>query len=284
MEGLFTTPSQLRDARLADLMKQRQAINTGMGGSMSGLLGQVAAGGALTGQMLAEGMGGMFGLKTAEEDKASQIQDLLSQFDINTPEGAATAARLLNNQGFTNEALAVMKHRQGLLAGKADELSIQKAERDLANEETRVVMLPVKKKAYNPATGQIETSMVTQQFTQVKDKNGNWVFPDGYPEEAAVAEPESSSDSTIILREGTEPPKQTAAEAGLPAEPRSQFTPEQKTQMTQQAAEFMKTLTPADREGLKTFYVKYRNQTDQPVDFVEWLMVVWPKQQAELTR
>ena len=47
-------------------MQQRQAIS-GMGGSMSGLLGQVAAGGSVLGQQMAEAIGHGMGLKTAEE-------------------------------------------------------------------------------------------------------------------------------------------------------------------------------------------------------------------------
>ena len=58
--GMFTDPNSFRDQRLQDLMQQRAAISQ-MGGSMSQLLGQVAAGGGATGAQLAEGLGGMFG-------------------------------------------------------------------------------------------------------------------------------------------------------------------------------------------------------------------------------
>lgn len=105
--GMFRDPRSYRDERLNDLIKQRQAIS-GMGGSMSQLLGQVAAGGGATGAMMAEGLGGMFGMKTREEDKAAQLQDLASNFDLRTPEGMRGMARQLNNLGMTEEAIKLV--------------------------------------------------------------------------------------------------------------------------------------------------------------------------------
>lgn len=105
--GMFTDPNSFRDQRLQDLMQQRAGISQ-MGGSMSQLLGQVAAGGGATGAQLAEGLGGMFGLKTREEDKAAQLQDLASNFDLRTPEGMRGMARQLNNLGMTEEAIKLV--------------------------------------------------------------------------------------------------------------------------------------------------------------------------------
>lgn len=105
--GMFRDPRSYRDERLNQLMQDRMAIS-GMGGSMSQLLGQVAAGGGATGAMMAEGLGGMFGLKTREEDKAAQLQDLASNFDLRTPEGMRGMARQLNNLGMTEEAIKLV--------------------------------------------------------------------------------------------------------------------------------------------------------------------------------
>ena len=71
LKGLFQNPALIRQKRLEDLMQQRQAIS-GMGGSMSGLLGQVAAGGSVLGQQMAEAIGQGMGLKTAEEVAAER--------------------------------------------------------------------------------------------------------------------------------------------------------------------------------------------------------------------
>jgi hypothetical protein len=71
MKGLFVNPAQIRAKRMEDLMQQRRQLAQ-MGGSMSGLLGQVAGGGSVLGQQLAEGIGRGLGLKTQEEAMAEQ--------------------------------------------------------------------------------------------------------------------------------------------------------------------------------------------------------------------
>ena len=114
--GLFTNPNSYRDARLDELMKQRAAIGQ-MGGSMSGLLGQVAAGGGATGAMMAEGLGGLFGLSAPEEKKAAELQAMAESgaYDLGTSEGLANFAKDLNGLGYTKEALMVMDKRSSIL-------------------------------------------------------------------------------------------------------------------------------------------------------------------------
>ena len=76
-KGMFSTPEQLRAKRVDELINQRNQINQ-MGGSMSQLLGQVAAGGGATGAMMAELAGNVFGMKTAEEAKAEKVNSIMS--------------------------------------------------------------------------------------------------------------------------------------------------------------------------------------------------------------
>jgi len=117
--GMFADPNSFRDERLNDLMKQRQAISN-MGGSMNQLLGQVAAGGGATGAMMAEGLGGMFGLKTAEEAKAHDIKNLFDEtvamsdgeFNLDTPENLNYFAKKLNDLGYTKEAMQMLEAAQ----------------------------------------------------------------------------------------------------------------------------------------------------------------------------
>lgn len=71
MKGLFVNPAQIRAKRMEDLMQQRNQLSQ-LGGSMSGLLGQVAGGGSILGQQLAEGIGRGLGLKTQEEAMAER--------------------------------------------------------------------------------------------------------------------------------------------------------------------------------------------------------------------
>lgn len=81
-QGMFQTPAQVRGQRIDQIMKQSQQL-AGLGGSMSGLLGQVAGAGGIAGQMLAEGIAGATGLKTAEDvqaEKNQAIDQLLSTY------------------------------------------------------------------------------------------------------------------------------------------------------------------------------------------------------------
>ena len=83
--GLFKTPEQVRAEQLGAL-EARNAQIAGMGGSMSGLLGQVAAG---RGAQLAQVTADIFGMKTAEEAQAAKRQQLLSSVDTTDPQSLA---------------------------------------------------------------------------------------------------------------------------------------------------------------------------------------------------
>ena len=71
--GLFATPTDLRNKRMDALQQQRSQVGA-MGGSMAGLLGQVAAGGGALGAQLAENIGQGFGLQTRQEKEAERTQ------------------------------------------------------------------------------------------------------------------------------------------------------------------------------------------------------------------
>jgi hypothetical protein len=137
--GLFSNPNDIRAERLNELAQQRQAISN-MGGSMSDLLGQVAAGGGATGAMMAEGLGGMFGLKTREEQKAAQLNDMASNFDLNTSTGLASFAKQLNDMGMTKEAIMVMDKYQSVLGAERAE---QDRQERIAKGDTRTMTKPV---------------------------------------------------------------------------------------------------------------------------------------------
>jgi hypothetical protein len=139
LAGLFSNPNDIRAARIDELAQQRQAISN-MGGSMSDLLGQVAAGGGATGAMMAEGLGGMFGLKTREEQKAAQLNDMASNFDLNTSTGLASFAKQLNDMGMTKEAIMVMDKYQSVLGTERAE---QDRQERIAKGDTRTMTKPV---------------------------------------------------------------------------------------------------------------------------------------------
>lgn len=103
--GMFQTPAEIRAKRLAGLEAQA-AQQRGMGGSMSGLLGQVAAG---TGGALAEGIAGTFGLKTKEEKEAEQAQKISMNIDWNDPLSIQAGAKAFAEAGLTKSAIQASK-------------------------------------------------------------------------------------------------------------------------------------------------------------------------------
>ena len=159
--GMFADPNSFRDERLNDLMKQRQAISN-MGGSMNQLLGQVAAGGGATGAMMAEGLGGMFGLKTREEAQAAQLQDMASNFDLDTSAGLTAFAKQLNDMGMTKEAVQILEKRN----------SVIDRERRMAEEDTEKAM----------REGKIREGIPKYEMRVRTDSKGNTLIgPNGKP-------------------------------------------------------------------------------------------------------
>lgn len=176
--GMFRDPRSYRDERLQDLMQQRQAISN-MGGSMSQLLGQVAAGGGATGAMMAEGLGGMFGMKTREEAQAQQLQDMASKIDMNEPEDLNQFAMALNSLGMTKEAVQVLEKRQSVLDQKArdEDRKLRQEDRDRLiakgdlRERKETVMVPLLdskgRPVLHPTTGEVVMQPKTSYYTEV---------------------------------------------------------------------------------------------------------------------
>ena len=106
--GLFKNPADIRAGRVQQLMKQQQQLGT-MGGSMAGLLGQVAGGGNVLGGLLAEGIAQTAGLKTQEEKQAQKAQDIFKTIDPEDPESYFKAAKELSSSGLTKAAMAMME-------------------------------------------------------------------------------------------------------------------------------------------------------------------------------
>ena len=131
MSGLFVNPADLRRSRVNEIMKQQQGLS-GLGGSMSGLLGQVAGMGGVTGSMLAEGLGSAAGLKTAQEARAEQAQSIMQNLDMNDPESMMKAAGELNKRGLTKASFQLLsqaqelKNRQEDVQFRQDELGFRR--------------------------------------------------------------------------------------------------------------------------------------------------------------
>lgn len=111
--GLFKNPTDIRAGRVQDLMKQQQALSMG-GGSMAGLLGQVAGGGNVLGGLLAEGIAQKAGLKTQEEKQAETAQEIFKNIDQNDPQSYYAAADALNKSGLTKASMAMFERGKTL--------------------------------------------------------------------------------------------------------------------------------------------------------------------------
>lgn len=113
MSGLFVNPADLRRSRIDEIMKQQQGL-AGLGGSMSGLLGQVAGMGGVTGSMLAEGLAGATGMRTAQEARAVEAQNIMKNLDMNDPDSMMRAANELNKRGLTKASYQLLSQAQEL--------------------------------------------------------------------------------------------------------------------------------------------------------------------------
>jgi hypothetical protein len=118
--GLFQTPNDIRMDRLGLLerqaMQQRQ-----MGGSMSGLLGQVAAG---TGGMLAEGIAGAMGMKTAQEVEAEAKIEIANTINWEDPASLREGAEKMK-QVSPAAALQMIDKAAAIESGAAKALTDQ---------------------------------------------------------------------------------------------------------------------------------------------------------------
>ena len=110
-QGLFVNPADIRNQRLEGLAQQRRNISQ-MGGSMSGLLGQVAAGGSVLGEQLAEGIAGGLGLKTQQEAQAEAQQGAVQGIKMgNLNSMKAARDRLSQLDDVNPAALAALDDR-----------------------------------------------------------------------------------------------------------------------------------------------------------------------------
>lgn len=128
MDGLFTSPEQIRGNRIDQLMQQSEQRK-----QMS-LLNQVAAG---RGAQLAESVAGLFGLKTPEEAQAEKMQALVSNVEnMNDPKQLMTLARQLSKSN-PRAAMAMFTRAREL------EMENKVESRAAAEEKRRAGLYPL---------------------------------------------------------------------------------------------------------------------------------------------
>lgn len=138
-QGMFTTPAQIRSNRISDIMAQQQSL-AGLGGSMSGLLGQVAGAGGIAGQMLAEGLAGATGLQTQEERQAQVVQDAFRASNSNDLNKMRAARKRLQDSGAPAQAIMMIDQQ---IAAKEQQISATASA--LREEQRQNELLQLKK-------------------------------------------------------------------------------------------------------------------------------------------
>jgi hypothetical protein len=184
--GLFSSPEEVRDSRLAQIRKLQQE-NAPKGFNF----------GVSLGQGMRESANNMLGITNPMEAKAAELQAMMQSVAPDDIEGLANIARMMNELGYTKEAIAVMQQRDSVVKA---ELERKKEEESLGR---RNVMKKVTKMVQNPADPfgppvPVETSI---QVTQVKDANGNWVDLEVTPQTKATGMP--LPEESPVIKGGT---------------------------------------------------------------------------------
>lgn len=127
VNSLFgVTPESLQQQREAALQQQAQQY-----AQLSPM--QAAQAGFYTaGNRLGGAIGGMLGAQDPQMAKAAALQNILKQADTTTPEGLATLAQTLGQQGFGQQAMQVMDQAR---QARLQTAQTQKAELSVAQEE-----------------------------------------------------------------------------------------------------------------------------------------------------
>ena len=165
MSGLFVNPALVREKRLEGIAQQQQSL-AGIGGSMSGLLGQVAGGGNIMGQVLAEGIARSAGLKTQEEAQAEKAQSIFKNLNQSSAESVMSASKELADLGLTKASFAMAQ--QGMkLQEEATKKAREQAQQDAAVKWLNSKELP--ELAQGVAGGFIPASKAVEQALKGRD-------------------------------------------------------------------------------------------------------------------
>jgi hypothetical protein len=127
MNSLFgVTPESLQAQREAALAQQAQQF------AQLSPMQSAQAGFYTAGNRLAGAAGGLMGAQDPEMAKAAALQSILKGADTTSPEGLATLAKTLGQQGFGAQAMQVMDQAR---QARLQTAQTQKAEMSVAQEE-----------------------------------------------------------------------------------------------------------------------------------------------------
>ena len=175
-DGMFTSPEEVKNKRMQDIMDARTRLSQS-GGSMNQLLGQVAGQGLLTGRSIGEAVGSMAGLSTKSEQKAAELQAMMQSVDPTDPDALANIAKMMNELGYTKEAIAILERRNAVLSNQREQ---EKYKTEKAQGKTRnmyvdtVVPARFDKEGNLLSAARTESRIITQTWD---DKRQEWLPP-----------------------------------------------------------------------------------------------------------
>jgi hypothetical protein len=181
--GLFASPEEVRNARI-DEIRQRQMESAPKGFNF----------GMSLGQGMRESANNILGITNPMEAKAAELQAMMQSIDPNSPDDLANIAKMMNELGYTKEAIALLERRNAVVnqQNKEQEATTKKAQGDTRTVQ-KVVMRPMQ-------IGSGKDAKVVQVPTQVSItqewKNGAWV--DIVPDTASTAADGKYGGITVI--------------------------------------------------------------------------------------
>ena len=130
LQGLFVNPATLRDQRLEGITQQRRQLAQ-MGGSMAGLLGQVAGGGSVLGEQMAEGIARGMGLETTAERDQKALNKVIKEVDTTNTDSLLRNANKL--QQLRPDIANQMRERAVAITTAAHKAEMDRIQQDKDN-------------------------------------------------------------------------------------------------------------------------------------------------------
>lgn len=154
--GLFASPEEVRNARI-DEIRQRQMESAPKGFNF----------GMSLGQGMRESANNILGITNPMEAKAAELQAMMQSIDPNSPDDLANIAKMMNELGYTKEAIALLERRNAVVnqQNKEQEAATKQAQGKTRNMYVdRVVPARYDKKGTLLSAARTESRIITQSW------------------------------------------------------------------------------------------------------------------------
>jgi hypothetical protein len=181
--GLFSSPEEVRDLRLAQIRKlQQESAPKGFNFGVS------------LGQGMRESANNMLGITNPMEAKAAELQAMMQSVDPTNPDALANIAKMMNELGYTKEAIAILERRNQVVAQQSQE---EEAATKKAQGKTRTVQKVVMRPMQIGSGKDAQVVQVPMQVSVTQEwKDGAWV--DIMPDTASTAADGKYGGITVI--------------------------------------------------------------------------------------